>query len=86
MDTLGKLRFVVVTGISDSRYINILIFMFMNLLSPPSVFSFSMQLTRILGEMMDWKMIYITKLVCWDNLTQARNVEYLIIQQNVYLP
>jgi hypothetical protein len=24
---------------------------------------------------MDWKMIYTTKLECWDNSTQARNLK-----------
>jgi hypothetical protein len=38
-----------------------------------AVFSFLDSVSRILTEMMDWQMIYITKLEGCENSTQARN-------------
>ena len=40
-----------------------------------TVFSFSESVSKILNEMIDLMMVYIRKLMSWDNSTQARNLK-----------
>ena len=38
-----------------------------------AVYLFSESVSRILNEMIDFMMVYIRKLMSWDNSTKARN-------------